>query len=103
QSYRRWFPGLLLSLRTDFFLSCQVLNAPNQAVHVIVEIPARPHLGGVAVGESLQLLRQMSLAWHGRPADQDGDHRDATLQGRLDLDTDEVAGIVQSTLALLRP
>ena len=66
----------------EFLLPGQELfQAPDQPVHLAVKIRPGMDRGGVAIGQLLQAIRQIGLARHRGPADQQGHHGNATSQG----------------------
>jgi len=80
----------------------QLLQPPNEMVHVAVEVTARTHIGSIAVAQLLQARRQRLWGGDVGAPDEDGNHTNVTLQGRFDLDTDEVGRVVEPALTFAR-
>jgi hypothetical protein len=72
---------------------------PEQPLGIAME-PARAELKCLAAGQRGQACGQFVGTGHSGPFHQDGDNADITCQGRLDLDPDEVVGVVEASLSV---
>ena len=92
--------GRLAAGRSLAKLSLELGERFGEPFGVRVE-PVVRDLDGLPAGELLQALGKLSGLWHRRPVDKNRYDRNVTLERRLDLDADEVVGVVEAAPVLL--
>ena len=76
-------------------VSC-ILEAPTQAVDVMVKISARINPAGAAKGEALEVFWEVGGRWHLGPVDQEWDDSDVSGKRLSDLEPNKIARIINT-------
>ena len=95
--------ALLIRSQSDCLSGHELFQTSDQPVHLALKIRPGPDRGGVAIGQLLQAIRQIGLARHRGPADQQGHHGNAASQGGFDLDAHIILRVIQPPRVFPRP